>query len=336
MKKSDYNLFKKNFLMKKVESYFKENPKSNSVLINCNLDNKKTLWKVIKENNTFKVTEINSTKSVFILEAGTQSYIKQYDNPEKTGIGVAPVTPTPPPNSGRQGVDPAYMGNAANNQQRDQSFNAMQKMQTWLPKNGAGQFQQTLHTTKDLSKTLNLMYDDMLKTYQNNEQEILGILNNTYFDGAGVSVKSRQDLLSPTNRAKIAAHLKAVYPDIGKTPFIERVLKENPIQQPVAQSVTPVAAGDQKKNGNSDSYLSPDSEPEKIEKQKSEEEMMIGKNLSGQTIKDAIFELNASGGLLTLDLVNTTIPAKLEWHNNGSVVFTFKDRNYTLRRGNDT
>lgn len=74
-------------------------------------------------------------------------------------------------------------------------------------------------------------------------------------------------------------------------------------------------------------------EPEKVtEPRRSEEQVVLKKSLEGQTLKTADIELTPNGGILTLNFVALSIPAKLEWDNKGKVVYYFKDRPYLLRK----
>lgn len=61
--------------------------------------------------------------------------------------------------------------------------------------------------------------------------------------------------------------------------------------------------------------------------------MVLAKALGGQTISKAEIKLDGHGAKLTLDLINTVSPATLQWTNDGSIVFGYKDREYTIRRG---
>jgi hypothetical protein len=476
----NYDVLKKQFLMNKIESYFNKNPKANSVLVNYSCNNQKTLWKVVKEENKFRITEINSTKSSFILEAGTQIMPRSQvsNNPPTNASAPTPMTPAK-----QMGGDPYYQGPEAN-QRGQQNFDAMQVAQKWSPMVATSQFAKTLHATKDLNQTLNLMYDDMLQLYQNDANMVNQIINNQYFKNAGVSINSKEQLIEPGMRAKISAYLKSVYPNLSRNYFKEAPsptlgdpnktgkgnavlpnlgddslkfafdddLNQKAIATKMSQDADPEAkargqkaidwtrqyqqwvphspigkfaqtlaktrdlsqtlnlmyddmmkiygnnqnmvnqtishyfsdsgisinskqnllmpdtrakiaahvkslfpnlaknyfAESKKKlnedplqqvNGGSSTPVDvPSENPEKsskdtIEKQKSEEEMMVGKNLSGQTIKHAKLDLDPVGGSLTLELVNTNVPAKLEWNNEGKIIFIFNDRPYTIRRG---
>ena len=89
-----------------------------------------------------------------------------------------------------------------------------------------------------------------------------------------------------------------------------------------------------KKNSNPpDKNLSTDTKVDPIERQKGEEEMVVSKSLGGQTISKASIDLDSNGAKLNLELVNSLSPASFEWNNDGSIVFSFKDRDYTIRRG---
>ncbi len=77
---------------------------------------------------------------------------------------------------------------------------------------------------------------------------------------------------------------------------------------------------------------SQDSNVEMLPKFRTEEQMILTKSLTGQTIKAADIELKPGGGVLTLDVVGVLAPVKLAWLNNGKVVYNFKGRPYLIKK----
>lgn len=65
---------------------------------------------------------------------------------------------------------------------------------------------------------------------------------------------------------------------------------------------------------------------------KSMEQDVLEKRLGGQTIRQASIEMKSDGGALVLDLLTTSMPARIEWDNGGKIVFMFKDRPYVIRK----
>jgi len=78
-----------------------------------------------------------------------------------------------------------------------------------------------------------------------------------------------------------------------------------------------------------------ESEQEDVPSQRmpTEEEGVLNKALSGQTIKEAHVEFSPNGGSLTLLFVNSNIPFILQWDNSGKVGFSTKGRPYKLHNG---
>jgi hypothetical protein len=62
-------IVKKDLIRRKINEYFSKHPKAKSVIINSGIDSFKTIWRVVKESNNFVVTEVNTKREKFILEA---------------------------------------------------------------------------------------------------------------------------------------------------------------------------------------------------------------------------------------------------------------------------
>lgn len=75
-----------------------------------------------------------------------------------------------------------------------------------------------------------------------------------------------------------------------------------------------------------------ESQPTVLPKFRTEEQIVLTKSLTGQTIKAADIELKPEGGVLSLDLVSTDSPAQIKWFNNGKVVFIYKNRPYLIKK----
>jgi hypothetical protein len=73
------------------------------------------------------------------------------------------------------------------------------------------------------------------------------------------------------------------------------------------------------------------SNPEEVTPEKSEELTLFDETLKGQTIKASDLQLDVNGGVLSLQLVSSSAPFELEWHNDGKVLFRNKGRPYILK-----
>ena len=235
MKKTVYETFKKNFLLRKVENYFSTNPKSNSVIVSYDVKGDKTIWKVVKESKGFNITEVTSSKKQFLIEAPVP-----YD-PDKTTVSPPPlpqrVTPTQiqPPALPKQAqvtlpgsaplaqpmTDPSQdVQPVATDAQRQQDITSTQQTLKWDPANANGSFTQTLSQTKDLGQTLNTMYIDIMQQSQNNEQNALNVVNR-HLSPAGVQIRSKDELMNPATRSKVSAWLRQQYPNLDPSAFRE-------------------------------------------------------------------------------------------------------------------
>lgn len=62
-------IVKKDLLRRKINEYFSKYPKAKSVIINSGVDAIKTIWRVVKEDKGYFITEVNTNKENFIIEA---------------------------------------------------------------------------------------------------------------------------------------------------------------------------------------------------------------------------------------------------------------------------
>jgi hypothetical protein len=466
MKNKD--IVKSYVLQRKIEEYFAKNPKSKSVIVSYDSQDGRTSWKVKKENSSFHITEVVATKNKFIIEAGTNPFIKTYGDEKTSTRGDKPFTvdakPEITPTLMTYDDDQAKVPDPEAKARGQKAFDDMQKYQDWMPKGGQNKFASTLVRTRDLSQTLNTMFDELTKSY-GDEAAAVGVFNS-YFDDPVAKIASKQDLMNVTKRKAIADTIKMQNPNMkqdffkeGKSFFVEmpalgappppgggqppqgkpalpsasvksaqsaniqafnqvefseklsmiqsgavplnepvlsgvflelmkpdafrNVVQLRKIIESVASRVDPINKGiagafmgvltvlsnhksvvsaDNRKDGNIvkeeeelDPQLPQDSSKKKVdnseddvgieddgseedaspiqEKQKTEEEFIVKKRLTGQTIKDASIDIDSNGGKLTLTLVNTNIPAEIKWTNSGKVVFDFKGRKYHIRRG---
>jgi hypothetical protein len=72
-------------------------------------------------------------------------------------------------------------------------------------------------------------------------------------------------------------------------------------------------------------------DPPPPNKKKTEDQGSLSRTLKGQTISGVEFETSTAGCALAIDLVGSTIPARLEWKNSGQVIYYFNGVPYVLK-----
>jgi hypothetical protein len=288
-------VIEKDLLIRKINEYFLQHPKAKSVIIKTELMGLgKTSWKVTKEGKRYNVLEVKTSKTKFILEA--------------------PV--------GGQAPAAAALG-AAQPQQQPQ--NTVQAKQANIQ-----QFAQLDIQTKlaQLSTGMMLTYDTAVNT-----------LSQIVKDKSQDLVQFRRALESGINAAPLDANQKRLVGNIlGILTSISNeaglmshrdhrgrpLLKEAEGEAPEESS--PVTASMETSGEEQTSNVTA------LPKFRTEEQMLLTKSLTGQTIKAADIEIKPGGGILTLDLVSVENPVKLKWFNNGKVVYDFKNRPYLIKK----
>ena len=59
---------------------------------------------------------------------------------------------------------------------------------------------------------------------------------------------------------------------------------------------------------------------------------VVQDRLKGQTIRTANLEIKDDGGAFVMDLISSQLPCRIEWNNNGRIVFNYKDTKYVIRK----
>jgi hypothetical protein len=292
-------VIEKDLLMKKIVEYFSKSPKRKSVIIKSNLGSGKTTWKVTKEGKVFNVVEVKTSKERFIIEA--------------------PVG----------GQAPSVDASAMPAQTTQQPRNSVQARQANIQ-----QFSQLDLPTKlaQLSTGMMLNYDTAINT-------LAAIVKEKSQD----LVQFRRALESGINAAPLDANQKRLVGNIlGILTSISNestLMSSKQVKGAMLREAEDTKKKDQAPEVSNplDTSLETSAEddtsiPDVLPKHRSEEQMLLTKSLTGQTIKAADIDMRPEGGILTLDLVSTESPAELKWFNNGKVVYTFKDRPYVIKK----
>jgi len=173
------NIVKKDLLRRKIKEYFSKNPTAKSVIIHSGTGNLKSTWRVVKEKNSFSVTEVNTQKEQFIIKEDDdkeKDKSKSFKSPQKTSVTGDPrssykpsgvVRPIGPAGTVAPGDEVPY-----NQQQFAKSFDKpvspaitpQQAMGQWDPNKEGGAFQR-LKKTVGLRKAMLGMPDSELKKY---------------------------------------------------------------------------------------------------------------------------------------------------------------------------
>ena len=64
------SIVKKDLLRRKINEYFTKHPNAKSVIIETDIGENKTVWRVVRENRNFSITEVNTSRENFIMELG--------------------------------------------------------------------------------------------------------------------------------------------------------------------------------------------------------------------------------------------------------------------------
>lgn len=325
--KSVEKFIRKNALKTKIESHFKKHPKSKTLLVTSSVGGNKVLWKVQREGKKYKITEVTSTKSEYVLEAPMGAP----GSPGALGGGPAPVAS--PAQPGQMGVKQAQGQNLNAFKSQDLSGQMSMLQSGVVPVTGQTLSAVFMHL---IDKQALNMVPEIRKLFSTlgpratdpHSKQILGSFN-------GVLTLLGDQGKGMGGLGGLVAH------NAKKGKVVREATRDEMNPQPQLEPKMPQLAKNPPSDDEVDDEVGLENEPEAEEtpekqepvRQKSEEEFALQKNLTGQTIRNANVELDANGGSLTLDLVNTKIPAELKWSNTGEVTFNFKDRPYTIRRG---
>jgi hypothetical protein len=297
-------IIEKDLLIRKINEYFSKHPKSKSVIIKTELMGLgKTSWKVTREGKKYNVLEVKTSKSRFILEAP-----------------VGGQAPAP---------DAAALGGG---QQPQQPQNTVQAKQANIQ-----QFAQL-----DLPTKLAQLSTGMMLTYDTAVNTLAQIVKDKSQD----LVQFRRALESGINAAPLDANQKRLvgnilgiltsisnesglmsHRDFKGRPLLREADEPKKKDQPEAPEMSDPARTSMETSGEEQT-----SDVTALPKFRTEEQMLLTKSLTGQTIKAADIEIKPGGGVLTLDLVSVKNPVKLKWFNNGKVVYEFKDRPYLIKK----
>jgi hypothetical protein len=299
-------IIEKDLLMRKIYEYFSKHPKSKSVIIRANImGSGKTSWKVVREGKRFNVTEVRTSKAKFFVEAPVG--------------GQAPAQGSQPP-LGMQNQTPK-------NSVQAKQANIQQFAQLDLPTKLA-----------QLSTGMMLNYDTAINTLAQIVKEKSQDL-----------VQFRRALESGINAAPLDANQKRLVSNIlgiltsisnESTLMSSKQIKGKPLlkeeeedsKKKDQQVEDPDASNPSETSLETGSEEDQASDSPTLPKFRSEEQMVLTKSLTGQTIKAADIDLRPEGGILSLDLVSTETPAQLKWFNNGKVVYVYKGRPYLIKK----
>jgi hypothetical protein len=311
MKLNNKDLMKKHLLTKKIKEHFLKNPKSNSVLIKTNLGGK-TLWNVVREGkNNFQITEVNTKRKQFLLEAPAGAF-----------GGPSPVgNDQPNPIGGQTQAQPAQQAPQGQAQQQPVQQTPQQQQQAFsqLPLND--KISQLANGQMLNYQTSIATLGDMLKSQGQNVAQLRGALEA----GLGLAKvdanQKRQigDLLNILTSVSNGPTLTA-----GKKIKGKNLKEEDLKKKDNEESAVETTSDDQETN--LDNALT---------KNHSAEEALLVKCLIGQTIRDADIETSSNGGKLSLGMVSLKNPIELEWFNNGKIILNYKGRPYTISRNLD-
>lgn len=295
-------VIQKELLLRKVSEYFSRNPKAESVIVHTKLMGPgKTSWKVVKEGKNFSITEVKTSKEIFIMEApvGGQQAATQQGDP--------------------QAMQPK-------NSVQAKQANIQQFAQLDLPTKIA-----------QLSTGMMLNYDTAVNT-----------LAQVVKDKSQDLVQFRRALESGINAAPLDANQKRLVGNIlgiltsisnESTLMSSRQIKGRPLLKEAEEEPKKKDSQEEEPEVSNpkDTSLETSSDSQEsnvamLPKFRTEEQMLLTKSLTGQTIKAADIELKPGGGVLTLDLVGVTSPVKLAWLNNGKVIYNFKGRPYVVKK----
>jgi hypothetical protein len=195
MDKSD--IVKKNLLRRKIKEYFTKNPTKKSAIFEINFGGK-TYWRVVKEDSSYSITEVTTTKNKFLMELparlrvpqalpsgdqepGTQPPQRKPDGtvaagspgknpllynpssmPKVPSMGksfAAPVARPPEPMDDDEPTKKVDPAKVAAGKAYDATTRDMVK---WQP-GGGSEFDKELNRTKDLKATISKMPPDHFK-----------------------------------------------------------------------------------------------------------------------------------------------------------------------------
>lgn len=101
MKKFD--LVRRELLRRKINEHFLSHPQSSVAVFKMDIGNRKTLWRVVREDKDYRITEIHTKKESFLIEAGTagmspsDSRFKHDNTDDDIGGDVKALRPLPRP-----------------------------------------------------------------------------------------------------------------------------------------------------------------------------------------------------------------------------------------------
>lgn len=299
-------VIQKKLLLRKVSEYFSKNPKAESVVIHTKLMGPgNTSWKVIREGKKYNITEVKTSKEIFIMEAPVSGQVTATDSQVSS--------PAMQPRNSVQ----ARQANVQQFAQQDIATKIAQ-LSSGMMLNYDTAINTLAQIVKDKSQDL-VQFRRALESGINaapldaNQKRLVGNIL-----GILTSISNESTLMS-SKQIKGKPHLKEADDSKKKDQPEEEKPEEPEVSNPGESSLETGAD-------------SQDSDVAMLPKFRTEEQMLLTKSLTGQTIKAADIELKPGGGVLTLDLVGVTSPVKLAWLNNGKVVYNFKGRPYVIKK----
>ena len=83
------DIIKVDLLRRKINEHFSRNPKSNSLIVNSSIGDRKTYWHVSRTNDkSYKISEVNTHSRKFIIEQDTPVKNIAQDSGEDKDIGL--------------------------------------------------------------------------------------------------------------------------------------------------------------------------------------------------------------------------------------------------------
>lgn len=293
------NVIKKYLLSRKIKEYFSKHPSAKSVVVKSDVGNAKTLWRVVKEGNSFSVVEVNTIKEEFTLESEVPPFVKEAASLEYSNLSKQFVQAMTPP------FDHARLSNVLR-----VANQAVGKVVDPKEKNEIGAMIGALTnmvdaTTAGGGSKVQMQKSATASKLQTSSKKVAGKVIRE--DDEDSKKKDKEEEDKPATKKKPEEPVKATDKLEPKADTEEEPDLETNVDAEEPQAEPPV-------------------------KNPSSEEMVVGKSLSGQTIKAANIVLTPNGGELTLDLVSAAVPAKLQWSKDGKAVFHFNGRPYVLKR----